>query len=236
ISIHQLAGLYFACPPSSSGMGRTMRRVSINSILGRRRMLALPALLAVLTVAALGIAPAFGQCVWNSSFNNPWTSSADWGGTCANTTYPGNGNTDDASIPGGSVNLTVGLSAGNVTINNAGLFISGAPTDTFASLSNQSGGLTEVDFNGAGGSTLTITGTLNNSAPFGNGLYIGNTGITSATTVSAASLVNTGAIEIQGGTAQGQLDVTSSVSSTVSGQFVLNGNALLSLPSGSSGF
>ena len=43
-------------------------------------------------------------------------------------------------------------------------------------------------YNAAGGSILTVGGTLTNSASF----YVGNTGLTKATIVTAAGLANTG--------------------------------------------
>ena len=63
--------------------------------------------------------------------------------------------------------------------------------------------------NGGGGSSLTISGTLTNSSTNSNALYIGNTSIGAGDTVTAAALVNTGAIQIAGnGAIQSTLDIT----------------------------
>jgi hypothetical protein len=61
---------------------------------------------------------------------------------------------------------------------------------------------------GAGGSNLTISGTLTNASTNSNALYIGHQNIGAADTVTAAALVNTGAIQITGsGAIQSTLNI-----------------------------
>ena len=87
----------------------------------------------------------------------------------------------------------------------------------------------QVDYGGAGGSTLTIGGTLTNNGT----LDIGNTSLTKATTVTAAGLANTGTINLTGGTtAAATLDITGAAPATLDGTYSLSGDALLEFGSG----
>ena len=82
---------------------------------------------------------------------------------------------------------------------------------------------------GAGGSRLTIGGTLTNSGSFD----IGSTSLTKATTVTAAGLASTGTINLNGGTtATATLDITGAAPTTLSGTYYLSGDALLEFGSG----
>ena len=105
----------------------------------------------------------------------------------------------DAGTLGSNSALT-GLTSvtGNFWLEN------GAKVTTTGNLSLTGNGTVELDgpnIGGSGGTSLTIGGTLTNSSTNGNGLYIGNTGITSADTVTvkgAGGLSNTGYINIVG--------------------------------------
>jgi hypothetical protein len=90
-------------------------------------------------------------------------------------------------------------------------------------------GTVEVDYGGAGGSTLAIGGTLTNSG----GFYIGSTSLTRPTLVMAAGLANTGTIYMnEGAAATATLDITGAAPVSVAGNFYLAGNALLEFASG----
>jgi hypothetical protein len=104
----------------SNSTSRVERVLVVKRRSARARSGLLPAWAAISAFACAGAPAAYAAgCVWDGTVNS-WTSSADWGGACANVTYPGNGNTDDASITAGNVSLTVGLTAGSVTVGNAG--------------------------------------------------------------------------------------------------------------------
>ena len=94
---------------------------------------------------------------------------------------------------------------------------------------------------GAGGSSLTIGGTLTNSSTNGYGLYIGNSGITSADTVTvngAGGLSNTGYITIIGSASvRSTLDIADAAAGfgtkgVETGTVVLENDALLEFKSG----
>ena len=126
-------------------------------------------------------------------------------------------NTGSLSLTGGTANATLNIT-GNVS--NSGFSFG---IDSF-------GG-----FGGSGGGILTVGGTLINSGF----MTIGNTGLTRATSASAAALANTGTINLvggtadDGGTAQASLKIASAApSSTSTGDFNLTGNALLQFASG----
>ena len=75
---------------------------------------------------------------------------------------------------------------------------------------------TPVDETLHDGTVLPIAGGLINNSVAGDGVYVGNTNIGSAATLTVANgLTNTGYIQIEGGTGRGELSVTGgSVSST----------------------
>ena len=88
-----------------------------------------------------------------------------------------------------------------------------------------------------GGSTLTFAGGLTNSGLFSIGSS--NNSLTSDTTVKAASVVNTGTLEIFGtltGNVLATLDITGAAgfgtAGVVTGQVYLGGDALLEFGSG----
>ena len=96
-------------------------------------------------------------------------------------------------------------------------------------------GLIEVDNDifgtgDAGGSGLTFGGALTNNGD----LDIGNSGLTTATTVTAAALSNAamGTVNLTGGTAQATLDIAGATPPTLTGFYYLQGDALLEFGSG----
>ena len=97
----------------------------------------------------------------------------------------------------------------------------GSSVTTTGALTNT--GTLEVDvYNGDGDSSLTIGGALINS---GN-TDIGNTYLSSSTTVTASSLTNTNTIVVQGNpgsgaTAQATLNIAGAAPSTTSGSYRL---------------
>ena len=111
--------------------------------------------------------------------------------------------------------------------SNAGTFRlrRGASLTTTGDLTNS--GSLQVDSlggQGDGGSSLTIGGTLINS----NSVQIGVTDMTSATTVTAQALVNTGTIGIAGSaTKKATLDILAAAPATWTGAGFLSGDALL---------
>jgi len=97
----------------------------------------------------------------------------------------------------------LGSNAGTLALEN------GASLTTSVGLTNSS--TTEVDYFGStGGSSLTIGGALTNNSL----LDIGNTSLTKATTVTAASVTNSGTFELISGTAAATLKVTGAFGST----------------------
>ncbi len=105
--------------------------------------------------------------------------------------------------------------AGNFFLEN------GATDSTTGNVKITGSGTVELDgpnTGGAGGSSLTIGGKLTNSSTSGNGLFIGNTALTSADTVTVkgkGGLSNTGDITIEGSaSATAELDVTKTATSS----------------------
>ncbi len=134
---------------------------------------------------------------WNGS-NADWTTPADWSGG----TLPAS--TDDAVINSGTATIgatDAGITVKSVTLSGASASLVVAdPGQTQTVTGNVSNaGTLDVDLTGAGGSTLSIGGTLTNSASGADGVFIGNAGITQATAVSIGGLANTGTITIAGG-------------------------------------
>jgi hypothetical protein len=111
---------------------------------------------------------------------------------------------------------------GLTTVSGSFYLENGAKVSPTGNVSVTGGGTMELDGNntdGGGGSSLTIAGTLTNSSTNGQGVDVGNTGITSADTLTlngAGGLSNTGQINIVGGSASavGTLDVTKTATSS----------------------
>ncbi len=143
------------------------------------------------------------------------------------------GSTENTEIQTGTANLTSATTISalqvdapaNLELTTGGTLVATGTATVAGYLSLQNGpslnvgaflltgnALVEIDgtnIGGAGGSTLTVGGTLTNSSTNGNGLNIGNSGITAGDTVTAASLNNTGVIQITGaGAVQSTVNIT----------------------------
>ncbi len=96
--------------------------------------------------------------------------------------------------------------------SNAGVLSleNGASLTTAVGFTNNA--TVDIDEFTSGGSSLTIGGTLTNSS-FDN-IDIGNTNLTKATTVTAASIANSGNLELSSGTAAAALKVTGAFGNT----------------------
>src|SRR5579883_1712288 len=233
----------------------------LHAVLRRRRPATMTAAVALAIGLAAGAAPARAAnftCSWTDS-NANWTTAGDWSNCNGTSPNNGAGNTYDVTISnGGAPQLTSAITIGNVTITNSAWDLVGSPASanltggvtnnggtvnlsngatltTTTDFSNSSGNL-EVDlFGGQGGSTLNVGGTLTNS----NTVDIGNTGLSSATTVTAAALSNTGTINLTGNTSsatQATLNVAGAAgfgtAGHVTGAVNLQGDALLEFGSG----
>ena len=99
-----------------------------------------------------------------------------------------------------------------------------APTGNVSVTGN---GAVEVDgpnVGGAGGSSLTISGTLTNSSTNGNGVDVGDAGITSADTLTVkgkGGLSNSGEINIEGGSASATANLVVTHTATNTGTIVI---------------
>ena len=103
-------------------------------------------------------------------------------------------------------------------------------------------GQVDVDYNNIGGSSLTIGGNLSNASTSGYGLYIGNSYITSASTVTVDGSLSNGSssyIQLTGSTStstQATLDVTGAAgfgtAGVETGNVYLRGDLLLEFGSG----
>ncbi len=136
--------------------------------------------------------------------------------------------------------MTTTITIGSVTITSPGAWtLTGASTAATLTGSLSNAGTLGVDnaapsgfFPGdPGGSSLAIGQTLNNSGTVG----IGNTGLTTATTVTATGYSNTGTIDLTGSTtAQAALNILGPAPATL-GNVNLFGDALLQFASGAVG-
>ncbi len=172
--------------------------------------------IAVALLAAVG-APrpaSAGSFSCDSTGGGEWTATGTW--ASCNATFPNNGggNTYDATISGGSVNLTG--TDGAIAIGNATIDVSSALLLDY--------------YTGTGGSSLTVGGTLTNAGS----VYIGGSGNTSSETLTASGLANTGTIYLTGNAAsQASLVVHSAAPGVLTGNYTLNGNSRVSFDSGS---
>ena len=124
----------------------------------------------------------------------------------------------DAGTLGSNSALT-GLSgvAGNFWLENGA---SVAPTGNVSVSGNGTIELDGPNTGGAGGSNLTVKGTLTNSSTNGNALSIGNSGITSSDTLTvngSGGLSSTGEINIAGGSAAAMAKLVVAKAATNSG-------------------
>ena len=143
--------------------------------------------------------------------------------------------------------VTLRFRVSSITLNGGNSRNSGSwedpqdqSADAFWSTDNGSPQLDGANIGGQGGSALTIGGTLTNSS--GNdGIAIGNTGITSADTVTVkgtGGIINSGAILLEGNvTTQATLDVANAAAGfgtkgMETGTVFLENDALLEFKSG----
>ena len=162
---------------------------------------------------------------WNDGTGN-WTTDVDWTPAGA----PGAG--DDAVISFGTVSLTTPVTVGSITLNPSGTLgiVDQGGTETVTGNFSNSG-TAGVDFGAGSGSTLTIGGTLTNTA---NGSFnIGYFNLFADSTVTAAALSNAGRINLAGSTsAQATLNIAGPAPATLTGNVNLQGSALLEFGSG----
>jgi hypothetical protein len=190
---------------------------------------------------------------WKKAASGNWTTASDWNPA----RVPGAGDDATISVAGAyTVSLTSAITVHSITIGDGGALLSiDAPATTVtAGLTNggtvdQTGatavklrsltnnGLFEVADNSsglgdAGGGRLTVTGKLTNNGD----LNIGNSGLTKAETVKAASFANTpqGTVNLIGGGAAGPatLSIGAAAPATLTGAYYLRGNALIAFGSG----
>ncbi len=159
---------------------------------------------------------------WKSGVSGNWTVAADW------STGAVPGAADDATIAvAGSYTVAVStaITVDSITLSDPSATLAIVdPGKTEAVAKNfTTAGAVKIDTTGGGGTKFTVGGTLSNSGT----LVIGNSGISTASTVTAAALANTGTIDLTGGTAQATLDVTGATLANLTGDYVLRGNALL---------
>ena len=114
----------------------------------------------------------------------------------------------------GSTSLTKATMVTAGAVNNSGLIelISSTTAAPALKVTGAFGNTAtvEVDYGYAGGSSLTIGGTLTNQG----GLYIGSTSLSKATTVTAAALANSDFIDLVSGTAAAALKVAGAFGNT----------------------
>ena len=161
--------------------------------------------------------------------------------------YYGNGAGGSSLTIGGTLTNENGLYIGYYGNNTAATTVSAAALNNFGNLqlysnkatatlkiagafSNGLNDTVDVDTSGSGGSSLTIGGALTNSSYY---FAVGNSSLTKATTVTAASFANTGTIDLTGGAnAAASLDVTGPAPATLNGSYTLSGDARLEFGSG----
>ncbi len=165
---------------------------------------------------------------WKSAVSANWNTPADW----STGAVPAAADTVTIGVAGAyTVALTTAITVNSIAVSDlhATLAIA-APgiTETVTAGFGNAGGV-DVDAAGTGGTSLKIGGTLSSSGV----LVVGNSGITKASTVTAAGLANTGTIDLTGGTAQATLDVTGGTLANLTGHYILRGDALLEVESSS---
>ncbi len=165
---------------------------------------------------------------WKSAVSGNWATLADWSTGAA----PVAGAAVTIGVTGSYiVSVTTAIAAvDSITLSDAAATVAiAAPgvTEAITAGFTNSGTVT-VDATGAGGTSVTIGTTLSNSGV----LDIGNSGISKATTVTAKTLANTGTIDLTGGSAAATLDITGAAPASVTGDYVLRGDALVNFSSG----
>src|ERR1700689_4192014 len=160
-----------------------------------------------------------------------WNGNGDWNGNPGDwSTGIPPASTDYAEIQSGTDTLSTTAAVKAVTVDSGNLLNigSGATLTTSAWLNNAG------TFDTTSGSTVGIGGLLTNSGT----ANLGNTGLSTSTSVTAAGLINSGSINLQGNagsgtTDQATLDITGGPGlSTVMGSVRVLGDADLELASG----
>jgi hypothetical protein len=132
--------------------------------------------------------------------------------------------------------LTGLTTVASATAGNGFFFLeNGASVSPSGNLSISGSGAVELDgasIGGSGGSTLTVAGTLTNDSTNGNGLDIGNTGISTPDRVTASGLSNTGTINMFGGSVGATADLTVNGAATNSGAVNINNFSELDVTGG----
>ena len=167
---------------------------------------------------------------WKSAVSANWTIAADW------STGAIPGAADDVTIGvGGSytVLLTTPVTVHSITVSdvNATLAIDDPSKTETVSGNFANSGAVDVDTNGYGGTTVNIGGTLTNSGTLTIGSTSSSGGSLSATVMTAAGLVNTGAIVLEGPFST-VLDINAAAPATLTGTVDLHGNSRLEFASG----
>jgi hypothetical protein len=157
---------------------------------------------------------AMATVQWQGGNGGDWATGSNW----SSGTVPGA--SDTAEIESGSAiisGLDAGITVDNVTIGSpsAGLSVldPGQTQTITGALTND--GSFDVDQSGAGGSSVVINGALTNAS--GAGIAIGNAGLASSTSVEAGSLVDGGALTIDGGSASATATLAVLGASSLSG-------------------
>ena len=155
-----------------------------------------------------------------------WNTASNWD----TGTVPGPG--DNAVIQFGTVSLHTPVTVGSIslTTSSATLGIVDPGTDAVTGDFSNSGTV-GVDFGISSGTTLTIGGTLTNTAS--GSFNLGWSGLTVGTTVTAAALSNSGTLNLTGSaSAQATLNVAGAAPATLIGNVSLSNSALLEFGSG----
>src|SRR5580658_7788302 len=178
---------------------------------------------------------------WNGATTN-WDTASDWSAGVPVSTSAVVINSGQPEI----TSTTTAISVASISIAGGLLSIQdpGATQSVSGNVTVSGSGGLSLDGNnigGAGGSSMTIGGTLTNTSTNGNAISIGNGNITSADTVTvngSGGLTSTGQIDIEGSaTAQATLNIANAAAgfgtaSTETGNLYLQGDALLEFKSG----
>jgi hypothetical protein len=150
---------------------------------------------------------------WMGAINANWARRANW----SPVGVPGAGS--DVVINNGDPVASASIGTVHSITSSSNLYFESAGTNTVTTSLNSSGHL--YVYGGEGGTILNIGGTLTNSGY----LYIANTRFSASDIVMAASLDNTGVINLTGSGANQVLDVTGSAGFGTAG--VLTGDVQL---------
>ncbi len=162
---------------------------------------------------------------WNNASGGSWSVASNWSPT---DTVPGSGDDAFIAIAGSyTVSLTATITVASLTISDASavLQIQDAGGDDTVAGALDNDGSVGVDAIGAGGSTLTVGGSLTNS----NYLQVGNSGMTAASLLTVGmTFDNTGGVlDLYGGHAgaAAQMQVAGAAPGTLVGTYSIIGDA-----------